>query len=61
MEVLNRMLHLGGELVTVLTGVGAPDGIADRLVERLRADRPEVELMSYPSGQDDAVLLIGVE
>jgi DAK2 domain fusion protein YloV len=61
MDVLGRMLDLGGELVTVLTGVAAPPGIDDVLARRLRAERPEVELVCYPSGGTDAVLLIGVE
>ncbi|WP_158890250.1 DAK2 domain-containing protein [Amycolatopsis anabasis] len=61
MNVLNRMLAVGGELVTVLTGVGAPAEIDHDLAERLRVEHPEVELTSYPSGQTDAVLLIGVE
>ena len=60
-EVLNRMLAVGGELVTVLTGEGVPEGLEHELAERLRAERPEVELVSYPGGQSDAVLLIGVE
>ncbi|WP_020671148.1 DAK2 domain-containing protein [Amycolatopsis nigrescens] len=61
MDVLNRMLALGGELVTVLTGAGAPAGIEDELAERLHAEHPEIELVSYPSGQNGVVLLIGVE
>jgi DAK2 domain fusion protein YloV len=59
--VLQRMLAVGGELVTVLTGAGAPDGVAQELADRLREDRPEVEFASYPGGQTEAVLLIGVE
>lgn len=61
MKVLNRMLALGGELVTVLSGVDAPPGVADELAEQLRLEHPEVELTSYASGQADAVLLMGVE
>ncbi|MFD4253801.1 MULTISPECIES: DAK2 domain-containing protein [Amycolatopsis] len=61
MGVLNRMLAVGGELVTVLTGTAAPSGLTDELRERLRAERPEVEFVDYPGGQADAVLLIGVE
>ncbi|SFB11967.1 hypothetical protein SAMN05216266_10531 [Amycolatopsis marina] len=61
MEVLGRMLDLGGELVTVLTGVAAPPDIDAELALRLRAERPEVELVCYSSGATDAVLLIGVE
>jgi DAK2 domain fusion protein YloV len=61
MKVLNRMLALGGELVTVLSGAAAPPGVAEELAGQLRVEHPEVELTSYASGQADAVLLMGVE
>lgn len=61
MKVLNRMLALGGELVTVLSGAAAPPGVAGELAEQLRVEHPEVELAGYASGQADAVLLMGVE
>ncbi|TVT51322.1 dihydroxyacetone kinase, partial [Amycolatopsis rhizosphaerae] len=61
MAVLDRMLAAGGELVTVLTGASAPEGVARRLAEELREARPEIEFVSYPGGQAEAVLLIGVE
>ncbi|GHG25002.1 MULTISPECIES: DAK2 domain-containing protein [Amycolatopsis] len=61
MKVLNRMLALGGELVTVLSGAAAPPGVAGELAEQLRVEHPEVELTCYASGQADAVLLMGVE
>lgn len=59
--VLNRMLALGGELVTVLTGVDAPVRLPGELADQLRLEHPEVELTSYAGGQSDAVLLMGVE
>jgi len=59
--VCERMLAAGGELLTVLTGADAPTGIETELADRLREERPEVEFVSYPGGQTDAVLLIGVE
>ncbi|TNC20303.1 DAK2 domain-containing protein [Amycolatopsis alkalitolerans] len=61
LTVLRRMLAVGGELVTVLTGAAAPEGVARELADRLREERPEVEFVSYPGGQTEAVLLIGVE
>ncbi len=61
MKVLNRMLALGGELVTVLSGAAAPPGVAEELAEQLRLEHPEVELAGYASGQAGAVLLMGVE
>ncbi|GAA3575287.1 DAK2 domain-containing protein [Amycolatopsis ultiminotia] len=59
--VLNRMLTAGGELVTVLSGADAPQGVAAELAGQLRLEHPEVELTSYASGQCDTVLLMGVE
>ncbi len=59
--VLNRMLALGGELVTVLTGVDVPVRLPGELADQLRLEHPEVELTSYAGGQSDAVLLMGVE
>jgi DAK2 domain fusion protein YloV len=61
MSLLNRMLSAGGELVTILTGLSAPRGLGDELGEQVRLEHPEVELTSYPSGQADLLLLIGVE
>ncbi|MFI5609407.1 DAK2 domain-containing protein [Amycolatopsis sp. NPDC051903] len=61
MSVLNRMLALGGELVTVLSGEAVPPGLTGELAEQLRHEHPEVELTSYASGQAGAVLLMGVE
>jgi fatty acid kinase len=61
MKVLNRMLALGGELVTVLSGDAAPPGVVEELAEQLRVEHPEVELTSYAGGQAEAVLLMGVE
>ncbi|TDP97453.1 hypothetical protein EV186_103417 [Labedaea rhizosphaerae] len=59
--VVDRMLAAGGELVTVLLGAGAPEGLADELEDFLRRERPEAELAVYPGGQPDTVLAIGVE
>ncbi|MEV6908888.1 DAK2 domain-containing protein [Amycolatopsis sp. NPDC051071] len=60
-SVLNRMLALGGELVTVLTGVDSPVRLPGELADQLRLEHPEIELTSYAGGQSDAVLLMGVE
>jgi DAK2 domain fusion protein YloV len=59
--LLDRMLSVGGELVTVLVGVDAPDGIGAALVEHLRAAHPGVEAVCYDGGQPESVLLVGVE
>lgn len=59
--LVDRMLSVGGELVTVVLGRDAPDGMADVLTEHLRVAHPEVELTVYHGGQPDSVLLVGVE
>ncbi|MER5641193.1 DAK2 domain-containing protein [Kitasatospora sp. NPDC002227] len=59
--VLARMLAAGGELVTLVLGAGAPDGLADQLVAHARRQRPEVDTVVFAGGQEAAPLLIGVE
>jgi dihydroxyacetone kinase-like predicted kinase len=59
--VVERMLGMGGELVTALLGSGAPDELADELTDYLRRQHPETELVVYHGGQTDAVLILGVE
>jgi len=59
--LVDRMLSAGGELVTVLLGQDAPDGVADVLADHLRVAHPEAELAVYHGGQARSVLLVGVE
>ncbi|MEV4676083.1 DAK2 domain-containing protein [Actinomadura sp. NPDC049382] len=59
--VLDRMLSGGGELVTLIVGAQAPDGLADALEEHLRREHPDVEVGVYAGGQERHPLLIGVE
>lgn len=61
MTLLERMLGVGGELVTVLLGAMAPDGIDGEIAGWLRAAHPEIEYVAYQGGQMDTVLAIGVE
>lgn len=61
MAVLGRMLASGGDLVTVLLGAAAPDGIEKGLAERLADAHPELEVASYEGGQTESVLTFGVE
>ncbi|MDQ4020142.1 MAG: DAK2 domain-containing protein [Actinomycetota bacterium] len=56
-----RMLSVGGELVTVLLGQHAPDGVGDMLIKHLRTVHPEVETVVYAAEVPDSMLLIGVE
>jgi hypothetical protein len=59
--VIDRMLGIGGELVTALLGADAPDGLAGELEDFLRQEHPEADLAVYRGGQTDAVLILGVE
>lgn len=54
--VVDRLLGAGGELVTVVGGVGAP---LEAVAARLR--RPGIEVATYVGGQLDPLLLLGVE
>jgi DAK2 domain fusion protein YloV len=60
-RVLTRLLSGGGELVTLITGAGAPAALAGTVSEHLREHRPDVEVVEYDGGQDRYPLLIGVE
>jgi DAK2 domain fusion protein YloV len=59
--LMDAMLADGGELVTVLLGQHAPDGVGDMLIKHLRAVHPEVETVVYAADVPDSMLLIGVE
>jgi DAK2 domain fusion protein YloV len=59
--VVERMLTMGGELVTALLGATAPPELAAELEDFLRREHPETELVVYHGGQADAVLVLGVE
>ncbi|MBV9844935.1 MAG: DAK2 domain-containing protein [Kutzneria sp.] len=60
-QLVDRMVGLGGELVTLLVGAAAQADLAARLEEHLRHSHPEVELVAYAGGQPDSLVLIGVE
>ncbi|MER6410216.1 DAK2 domain-containing protein [Streptomyces humidus] len=59
--VLNRMLSAGGELVTLVLGDDAPEGVAEHLEARVREAYLAVDTVVYRGGRQGALLLIGVE
>ncbi|MEV0615541.1 DAK2 domain-containing protein [Nonomuraea sp. NPDC050404] len=59
--VVNRMLAGGGELVTLVTGSEAPEGLVGAVEEYLGRTRPEVDVVVYDGEQGGYPLLIGVE
>ncbi|WP_067544709.1 DAK2 domain-containing protein [Nocardia crassostreae] len=59
--LLDRMLGLGGELVTMLMGADAPEGLSNELSEHVATGFPGVEVVVYPGGQPGDLVQIGVE
>jgi len=60
-ELLGRLLTSGGELVTVVTGADAPEGLAGRVAAWVEQAHPAVEVLAYDGGQQHYPLLLGVE
>lgn len=58
-EVLDTITGTGAELVTVLVGEDAPEGLVERLTARVESQRVEVEVID--GGQPHYPLLFGVE
>jgi len=61
LDLVERMLAGGGELVTAVLGVTAPAGLGEILTRRLRRTRPGVEVVAYDGGQPEPPVLLGVE
>ncbi|KIA61909.1 DAK2 domain-containing protein [Nocardia vulneris] len=61
LTLLDRMLAFGGELVTLLMGAAAPDGLADALAAHIGEGFPGVEVTVYSGGQHGDLVQIGVE
>lgn len=59
--LLDGMLGGGGELVTLVLGANAPDGLGEGLREHLAGRWPFVEVQHYVGGQPSYPLLVGVE
>jgi uncharacterized protein len=60
-ELIDRMLLLGGELMTVVLGMDADPGLGELLVRHVAATHPEVEVSVYDGRQPHYPLLLGVE
>ena len=64
LEVVDRMVSAGGEMVTLVTGadLGLPtEDLVDAVTARVLARRPEMDVVAYAGGQSGWPLLIGVE
>jgi dihydroxyacetone kinase-like predicted kinase len=60
-DVIERMLAVGGELVTLVKGEDADSSLVDIVTARLQRARPDVEVVAYDGGQPHYPLLVGVE
>ncbi len=59
-DILQRLLASGGELVTLVAGDGADD-LAERCQEWIEREHPGVDVLVYDGGQERYPLLLGVE
>ena len=60
-EVLDRIVSPGTEMVTLVVGCDAEPGLAECLVAHLQKVRPEVDAIVYDGGQENYPLFIAVE
>jgi DAK2 domain fusion protein YloV len=60
-EVVDRLLTTGGELVTLVRGAGADDALLGGVSGHLRRTRRDVEVCVLDGGQERYPLLVGVE
>jgi dihydroxyacetone kinase-like predicted kinase len=60
-RLLDRLLGAGGELVTLLVGAQAPDGLTEALTVHVGREWPFAEVQAYSGGQSHYPLLVGVE
>ena len=60
-SVIDRLLGIGGELVTVLLGADAEPDLGDRLARHMATTAPHADATFYVGGQPNFPLLIGVE
>lgn len=61
LDVLERLLTGGGELVTVVAGAEAAAGLGEAVAAGVRSQRPQVDTLVYDGGQERYPLLLGVE
>lgn len=60
-EVVQRLLGGGGELLTLVTGDGCDEAVVRRVTDAVAGGRPDVDVVVYAGAQADYPLLIGVE
>jgi DAK2 domain fusion protein YloV len=60
-DVVDRLLSPGVEMLTLVTGAEAGDGLAERLTEHVRDQRVDVDVVVYDGGQEHYPLFVAVE
>jgi fatty acid kinase len=60
-DLLDRLLGIGAELITLLVGAPLPDQAAELLDSHVRRRSPLTDVAIYPAGAADALLIIGAE
>ncbi|MGH3362829.1 MAG: DAK2 domain-containing protein, partial [Nocardioides sp.] len=60
-DVLERLVGGGGELVTLVGGAAAGDGLAQRCAAHVEEHHPHVDVVVYDGGQERYPLLMSVE
>jgi DAK2 domain fusion protein YloV len=60
-QVVRRLLASGGELVTVVAGVDAPDGLLEAVIAEARSAHHGIEVSIIDGGQAVYPVLLGVE
>lgn len=60
-RLVDRALGSGGELVTLILGAGAPDGLGEHISDHVTREHPGVDVMVYFGGQAGDLLQLGVE
>ncbi|WP_027343858.1 DAK2 domain-containing protein [Hamadaea tsunoensis] len=60
-DLVDRLLGGGGELVTLVLGADAPDGLAGELTAHLAAAWPFADVQCFDGGQPHYPLIVGVE
>jgi dihydroxyacetone kinase-like predicted kinase len=61
LSLVDRLLAVGAELLTVLVGSEAPPSIGQHVTRHVRDRTPLTEITVYPVGRTDNLLVIGVE
>ncbi|QBR94048.1 DAK2 domain-containing protein [Nocardioides euryhalodurans] len=60
-DVLERLLAGGGELVTIVRGAAEQEGLADHCAAYVEERHPHVDVVLYDGGQERYPLLVAVE